>query len=71
MSFIQLHQKKKPILVAINIIKQVHQAAKGNGSFIVTNLEGHDMEVDESQDKIIEYLTELQIEVTLFANDDQ
>jgi len=68
--FLQLHQKGRPVLIAVNSIKQVHRVSKGIGSFIITDIDGHDLEVDESQDVIIERLTELQIEVDLFANDE-
>ncbi len=68
--FLKLHQKNKPILVSVDCIKLVYRAAKGTGSFIVTDIEEFNIDVDEPIDLLIERLTELQIEVDLFANDD-
>jgi len=69
MKFIQLHQNGKAILVSIDCIRQVFPAKKGGGSFIVTDIEDHDIEIDESHRGLIELLTEMEIEVDLFAND--
>ena len=74
MIFLQFHQKNRPVLIVADSIKQIRRAAKGNGSFIFTDMESNDIEVDESQEQIVQYLIELDeeldIEVELFANDD-
>lgn len=70
MSFMLVHQKGKPVLIDVETIKQVHMATKGNGAFLVTDDAENNLEVDEDHEVIMGYLTELQIEVELFANDD-
>jgi hypothetical protein len=69
MSFIILHQKGKRILVSADCIKIISRQLKGTGSFIVTDLDGQDLEVDETVDDLVARLTELEIDVDLFAND--
>ena len=70
LQFLRLHQKKKPVYIETESIRQIHTAAKGSGSYIVTDMEGSELEVDERQDDIIKMLTDLDIEVILFTNDD-
>jgi hypothetical protein len=69
MDFILFHQHGRPVLVHVDSVKLVYPATKGKGAFIVTDQEGHDIEVDESIQSIIDRLTEMQIEVDMFAND--
>ncbi len=69
MKFLRLHQKGKPLLIDVKTINQIHLPAKGGGSFIVTDDDEHNLEVDESQEMLIQYLTEIDIEVEFVAND--
>ena len=69
--FIRLHQKKDAFYIEVESIRQIHKGTKGYGAYIVTDMEGTEVSVDEKPDDIVAFLTELEIDVDLFANDDE
>lgn len=71
MDFILFHQKKRPLLIKSSSINMVRSPLKGNGCFIVTDMDG-DIEVDETFPEVAERLQDYGsevIEIVECAND--
>ena len=69
MKFMRVHQKGSPVLVKLDTVQQIHAGKGGVGGFLVTDDKDNNLAVDERVETLEQYLSELEIEVELIAND--